>query len=80
LRFFNDIKSGKIIYEIEVKIEVNNNMLSQLASTPKFIYSFNWSILNEKKKILITGAIYAIIITSVILTHGATVGLLTLPI
>jgi hypothetical protein len=80
LRFFNDIKSGKIIYEIEVKIEVNNNMLSQLASTPKFIYSFNWSILNENKKILITGVIYALIITSAILTNGATVGLLTLPI
>jgi hypothetical protein len=80
LRFFNDNEPGKIIYEIEIKIEVNNNMVSQLANTPKSIYSFNWSILNENKKILITGVIYALIITSAILTNGATVGLLTLPI
>jgi hypothetical protein len=80
LRFFNDNESGTILYEIEIKIEINNNMLAQLAITPKSIYSFNWSILNENKKILITGVIYALIITSAILTNGATVGLLTLPI
>ena len=80
LRFFNDNESGTILYEIEIKIEINNNMLAQLAITPKSIYSFNWPILNENKKILITGVIYALIITSAILTNGATVGLLTLPI
>lgn len=81
LRFFNDIESSeKIIYEIEIKIEVNNNMLYNLAKTPKSIYSLSWSILNEEKKKLITGVIYTLIITSAILTQGATAGLLTLPI
>ena len=80
LRFFNDIGAGTIKYEIEIKIEANNIMLSQLEKFPKPAYSFNWSYLNENRRMLITGVIYTLIITSAILTNDSASGLLTLPV
>ena len=75
-RFFNNDKFENIVYEIEIKIEINNIMLAEIAKNPQTVYSIDLSSLERNKEIIVKGVIFALII-AVALSTG---GLVVLPI
>ena len=76
-RFFNNDKFENIVYEIEIKIEINNIMLAEIAKNPQTVYSIDLSSLERNKEIIVKGVIFALIIIAVALSTG---GLVVLPI
>ena len=75
-RFFNNDKFENIVYEIEIKIEINNIMLAEIAKNPQTVYSIDLSSLERNKEIIVKGVIFALIV-AVALSTG---GLVVLPI
>ncbi len=75
-RFFNNDKFENIVYEIEIKIEINNKMLAEIAKNPQAVYSIDLSSLERNKEIIVKGVIFALIV-AVALSTG---GLVVLPI
>ena len=66
MRFFDDAKLENIIFEIEIKIEINNKMLENLAKNPQIVNAIDSLILEKNKKIIINGVIYALMINIVL--------------
>ena len=72
-RFFNNDKSENIVYEIEIKIEIINKMLAEIAKNPQTVYSIDLSSLERNKEIIVKGVIFALIVAVALGTGGLVV-------
>ena len=76
-KFFDDIKLGKIIYEIEIKMELNNKLVEESIKNYQLDYS---TISDINLKNLLDGVLNVIISTSITAVTVIGAGLMLIPL
>ena len=64
MRFYDDVKLEYITFEIKIKIQINNKRLENLAKIPQIVNVIDSLNLENNKKQIINGIIYALIINT----------------